>query len=126
MSETVAVRADGGRRSPRRNDSPENRHQDREAGLSGGTVPARMEEVSVTGDQLRESLRVFPFKPFRLHLADQRTVDVLHQEFALVFPSRRHVLVVQPGNEDRWQIIDVGLIVSIGPIEDQPGASQAA
>ena len=89
-------------------------------------MPSRMEDMPVTGDQLRETLRALPFQPFRLHLADQRSVDVLHQDFALVFPSRRHVLVVQPGNEDRWQIIDVGLIVSIGPVEDQPGASRAA
>jgi hypothetical protein len=82
--------------------------------------------MPVTGDQIRELIRAVPFQPFRLHLADQRAVDVLHQDFALVFPSKRQVLVVRPGNDDVWQMIDVGLIVSIGPIDGQPGAAQAA
>jgi hypothetical protein len=85
-----------------------------------------MEGMQVTGDQIRELIRATPFQPFRLHLADQRAVDVLHPDFALVFPSKRQVLVVRPGNDDIWQMIDVALIVSIGPIDGQPGASKAA
>lgn len=85
-----------------------------------------MAGMQVTGDQIRQLIRATPFQPFRLHLADQRAADVLHPDFALVFPSKRQVLVVRPGNDDVWQMIDVGLIVSIGPIDEQPGASKAA
>ena len=43
--------------------------------------------MPVTGDQIRDSLRAVPFKPFRLHLADQRTVEVVHPDFAMVSPN---------------------------------------
>lgn len=82
--------------------------------------------MPVTGDQIRATLRTLPFRPIRLNLADQRTFDVLHPDFALLFPNRRHVMVFSHENPESWQLIDVGLIVSLEPIDDQPSASQAA
>ena len=54
----------------------------------------------MSGDQLRTALEATPFQPFRLHLADQRKVDVMHPEFAL--------------------------IVSLTPIDDAPAGTRAA
>lgn len=82
--------------------------------------------MPVTGDQIRETLRTLPFQPFRLHLGDHRTLEVLHPDFALLFPNRRHVMVFSKENPESWQLIDVGLIVSLEPIGDQPSASRAA
>lgn len=82
--------------------------------------------MPVTGDQIRECLRVIPFRPFRLHLADQRTFEVFHQDFAMVSPNRRLVIVFPRDNPDACRMIDVNLIVSLEPIDDQPSASQAA
>ena len=67
-------------------------------------------------EQLRQSLRSAPFQPFRIHLADQRSFEVLHPEFAALSPTGRTVLVFAAGSEFAEQI-DVPLIVSIGPID---------
>ena len=80
----------------------------------------------MTGDQIRELIRKAPFQPFRLHLADQRTFEVFHPDFAHVLPNRRHVIVFSSTNEESWRIIDVGLVVSLEPIDGQPCASKAA
>lgn len=80
----------------------------------------------MTGDQIRDSLRAVPFKPFRLHLADQRAVEVFHPDFAMVSPNRRVVAVFLRDSPDVCSRIDVHLIVSIEDIEEQPPASQAA
>jgi hypothetical protein len=82
--------------------------------------------MPVTGDQIRDSLRAVPFKPFRLHLADQRAVEVFHPDFAMVSPNRRVVAVFLRDSPDVCRRIDVHLIVSIEDIEDQPPASQQA
>jgi hypothetical protein len=82
--------------------------------------------MTVTGEQIRESLRAAPFKPFRLHLVDQRVFEVRHPDFALVSPNRRLVLVFPLDNPEVCRMIDVSLIVSLEPIDDQPMSSQAA
>ena len=83
-------------------------------------------DMPVTGDQIRDSLRAVPFKPFRLHLADQRAVEVFHPDFAMVSPNRRVVAVFLRDSPDVCRRIDVHLVVSIEDIEEQPPASQQA
>lgn len=73
--------------------------------------------MAVSPEQLRQSLRSAPFQPFRIHLADQRSFEVPHPEFAALSPTGRTVLVFSAGSELAEQI-DVPLIVSIGPIDD--------
>ena len=67
-------------------------------------------------EQLRQSLRSAPFQPFRIHLADQRSFEVPHPEFAALSPTGRTVLVFSAGSELAEQI-DVPLIVSLSPID---------
>ena len=76
-------------------------------------------------DQLRASLRAVPFVPFRIHLVDQRTFDVLHPEFAWLVPSGRTAYVVPPGL-DAAEIVDVALIVSLQPITPPASETRAA
>ena len=68
-------------------------------------------------EQLRQSLRAAPFEPFRIHLADGRSFDVPHPEFAWLVPTGRTIHVFSR-KERASEQIDVLLIVSIGPIDD--------
>jgi hypothetical protein len=82
--------------------------------------------MSVTGEQIREQLRLMPFRPFRLQLVDQRTFEVHHPDFAMVVPNRRHLIVFSMENLESWCMIDVALIASLQSIDERPSASQAA
>ena len=68
-------------------------------------------------EQLRKSLRAAPFQPFRIHLADGRSFDVQHPEFASLSPTGRTVLVFSAGSE-LAEAIDVPLVVSLSPIDE--------
>ena len=76
-------------------------------------------------EQLRASLRAVPFVPFRIHLVDQRTIDVPHSEFAAMNASGR-VVSVFPVDREVAEIIDVSLIVSLSPIDGSTSGSRAA
>jgi hypothetical protein len=82
--------------------------------------------MGMTGDQLRTAIKATPFQPFRLHLVDQRKVDVPHPEFAFLFPGGRHLIVATPGSDLLYESIDVALIVSLTPIDDAPAGTRAA
>ena len=68
-------------------------------------------------EQLRQSLRAAPFQPFRINLADGRSFDVPHPEFASLSPTGRTVLVFSAGSE-LAEAIDVPLVVSLSPIDE--------
>jgi hypothetical protein len=81
--------------------------------------------MSVTGEDIRNALNAWPFVPFCLHLADRRRVEVHHPEFALLSPQRRTLIFYATPNEGDWLMIDLGLVISMSPVE-RPGSSQAA
>jgi hypothetical protein len=64
----------------------------------------------MTANEIQELQRAQPFRPFRLHLADGRALDVEHPEF---LASRGGRIVVVFTSEDKFQIIDVRLVVSL-------------
>lgn len=70
----------------------------------------------MTIDQLREMLHAAPFRPFRIHMADGRHVDVLHPEFVGRSPSGRTIMVA--GANDAFQVIDLLLVTSLEPIKN--------
>ena len=84
----------------------------------------------MTSDSLRRAILARPFKPFRIFLADQRTIDVKHPEFACIAQTGGEFLVHQPDGE--LERIDPLLIVSIGELDDRgrvlrpPETGQAA
>ncbi|MGA1467598.1 MAG: hypothetical protein ACO38V_08155 [Phycisphaerales bacterium] len=79
--------------------------------------------MTVSPEQLRQNLRAAPFKPFRIHLADGRQVDVPHPEFAWLVPTGRTIHVFSSADQASEQI-DVPLILSLAPIDGS--STQAA
>ncbi|HEX4591716.1 MAG TPA: hypothetical protein VH120_17395 [Gemmataceae bacterium] len=75
--------------------------------------------------EMKELLRAQPFRPFKIHLPEGRTVDVVHHDFALLSPNGRTLLAYGPDNS--FNMIDVMLITSIefGPPPTQPTSGSA-
>jgi tRNA1(Val) A37 N6-methylase TrmN6 len=65
----------------------------------------------MTVEQLRTLLHAQPFRPFVIHLADGREVEVLHQEFAIIAPQGRTAIVYRP--DESFEIIDIMLVTSL-------------
>ena len=72
----------------------------------------------MTIEQLRTVYNAQPFQPFFIHLADGRTIPVLHKEFMLTVPSGRTIVVCQP--DDTMNIIDMLLVTDL---ELQPASN---
>lgn len=62
-------------------------------------------------DEFRNLRDAQPFRPFAIHLADGREIPVRHQEFALLSPSGRTVIVYQP--DDSFEVVDLLLVTSL-------------
>lgn len=71
----------------------------------------------MTGNEILELQRAQPFRPFRLHLADGRSFDVDHPEF---LASRGGRTVVVYTSEDKFEIIDLRLVVSLEVVNGKP------
>ena len=65
----------------------------------------------MTVEQLRQVHHAQPFRPFRIHLADSRHLDVEHPEFLAYNPTGRTVIVTR--SDDTFDVIDVFLVTSI-------------
>jgi len=71
-------------------------------------------------------LKAQPFRPFRIHMASGRTIDIRHPEMAKV---GRHDLMVfglavdEPGIHDDWDTVSLLLIESISHL-DTPVSQQ--
>ncbi|MCH7752192.1 MAG: hypothetical protein IH898_08575 [Planctomycetes bacterium] len=65
----------------------------------------------MTIDQLRQTYQAEPFRPFSLHLADGRKLDVPHRDFLSHSPAGRTVIVY--GEDDSFSIVDLLLITRI-------------
>jgi hypothetical protein len=75
----------------------------------------------MTIERIRELYRAQPFQPFVLHLADGRSIPVVHQEFMMALPQGRTIYVCQP--DETVNIIDLLLVtdVEIKPQANGPG-----
>lgn len=65
----------------------------------------------MTVDLLRQMYKAEPFRPFTIHLADGRSLPVVHQEFLAMSPSGRSVLVYQ--SDDSFNIVDLLLVTDL-------------
>ena len=65
----------------------------------------------MTIDRLRDVYSAQPFRPFIMHVADGREVQVVLREFIMAAPSGRTVIVFQP--DDTVNIIDLLLVSDI-------------
>ncbi len=64
----------------------------------------------MTSDALREAIR--NGRPFKITLADGRTLEVPHGEFAMISGSGRLFYVAKP-NSDLCEVLDVMLITGV-------------
>jgi hypothetical protein len=65
----------------------------------------------MTIEQLRNVHQASPFRPFTLHLADGRQLDVPHRDFLSHSPSGRTVIVYGP--DESFSIVDLLLVTRI-------------
>jgi hypothetical protein len=65
----------------------------------------------MTVEQMRAALQTRPFRPFIIHLADGRQVPVRNQEFAIMSPTGRTIIVYQP--DDSCNVIDLLLVTDL-------------
>lgn len=70
----------------------------------------------MTIDQLKAMHQARPFQPFRIHLVDGRSLDVLHPEFLAHTPLGRTIIVAK--ESDSFEIVDLLLVVSLEPIKN--------
>ncbi|MBU6400770.1 MAG: hypothetical protein KGS61_10655 [Verrucomicrobia bacterium] len=65
----------------------------------------------MTAREFRNVFAAEPFRRFTIHLADGRQVPVMQQEFAMLSPSGRSLIVYQ--EDDSFQVIDLMLATSV-------------
>jgi hypothetical protein len=63
----------------------------------------------MVSDQLKSFLNTRPFRPFVIHTADGRAIDVNHPEW-VAYAGGRTALVVKP--DDTFELIDLLLVPS--------------
>lgn len=66
----------------------------------------------MTGEGLLRHIKAQPFVPFRMHLADGRSLRVEHPEFVLYLPGYRTCVVGDP-ETGLFDMIDLLLVTSI-------------
>lgn len=71
----------------------------------------------MTSERLHEIHSRRPFRPFRLNLADGRSVDIRHPEMLAYRLGSRSVYVVH--DDDHGEHIDLLLVVSIADLTDR-------
>ncbi len=69
----------------------------------------------MTIEQLRKMVRAQPFRPFAIHLADGRQVEIKHPEFLATSPSGRTAIVFY--TDDTFEAIDVLLVTSVSVLD---------
>lgn len=70
---------------------------------------AGLEFYCMTTDALREAVGIR--RPFRITLADGRTLDVSHPEFVSISPSGRLLYIAE--ENDRLEALDVRMITGV-------------
>ncbi len=65
----------------------------------------------MTLKEVRRLYKTTPFRPFVLHLADGRNIEVIHPEFLALDPKERTIIVYQPDGD--FNIVDLLLVTDI-------------
>jgi hypothetical protein len=65
----------------------------------------------MTLERLNQMHRAQPFQPFRVHLADGRTLDVPHPEYLAHPPNARTFVVMRP--DESFDVVDLLLVTSL-------------
>ena len=73
-------------------------------------------------DELKQLLHASPFRPFTVFLASEKSFAVPHQDFALLTPKGR-TLVVSHSEKEAVDLLDVALIARVEVQEKTPSDS---
>jgi hypothetical protein len=65
----------------------------------------------MTVEQLIQFQHAQPFRPYRIHLADGRHLDVGHQDFLARSPAGRTAIVCK--RDETFELIDLLLVASL-------------
>jgi hypothetical protein len=65
----------------------------------------------MTIERIRELHSAKPFRPFILHLADGREIQVRHQEFMAMGPGGRTIVIFH--QDDSLNIVDLLLVTDV-------------
>jgi len=74
----------------------------------------------MSADELRQNIKRRPFRPFFLQMEDGQSIPVVHQDWIMISPLGREVVVFQP--DSSHDILDVARIVGAS-FEPQAQAS---
>ena len=74
----------------------------------------------MTRDAFHAAIHAEPFVPFRVHLANGRTVDVTHPEWILHPPDGRAAVWMNP--DGAYRVIDVGLVLELENLPQAVGS----
>jgi hypothetical protein len=62
-------------------------------------------------ESIRQVYDGAPFRPFRIHTADGRTIEVPHREFMWIMPNEPTIMVARP--EGGFTMIDSNLVTQV-------------
>lgn len=74
---------------------------------------------TMTTSQLQKKIHAVPFEPFRLDLADGRTLSVPHPDYIAHAPGTRTATVLN--REGLAEVVDLSLVVGLGPDDETRG-----
>ncbi len=69
-------------------------------------------------DELVRLHKAEPFRPFRIHLADGRHLDVNHPEFLAYAPKGRIAVVMR--TDDTFEVVDLMLVTTLEVVDGKP------
>jgi hypothetical protein len=78
----------------------------------------------MTAEDIRQAITSVPFLPFKLNVADGRSIPVVGRDFILVSPLGRMVTVYQPDDRFDWLSIPQITGLSFEPSIALTSASQ--
>lgn len=64
-----------------------------------------------------------PFRPYRIHMADGRSLDVQHPDFVARSPAGRTVIVYKP--DETFEVLDLLLVASLELLNGQSAEKRA-
>ncbi len=69
-------------------------------------------------EQLQATQHAQPFRPYRIHMADGRSLDVHHPDFVARSPAGRTIVVYKA--DETSEIVDLLLVTSLEVLNGQP------
>jgi hypothetical protein len=74
-------------------------------------LASRSYNFTMTMEQFRSTLQLRPFRPFTIRMADGRTFEIPHPDFAAQSPSGRTVIVFH--EDDSYTLLDLLLMTEV-------------